>query len=254
MARVHRCLCPRAPTDLCNNSVVKLSPAAERVARVLLDGGPATVPALAKSLGLTQMGVRRQLDSLVAADVVAASEKAPYGPAAPRGRGRPAMVYSLTPSGREALGQSYDDLAAQALRFLAETAGQDAVIEFARQRAERLLATHDVDDLASTRDRATALAETLSGEGYATNIVDLPGGQSVQLCQHQCPVGHVAAEFPQLCEAEAEVFSSLLGQHVTRLATLAHGDGVCTTLVPVDVITSHRSARTSHLKSERTKS
>jgi predicted ArsR family transcriptional regulator len=42
----------------------------------------------------------------------------------------------------------------------------------------------------------------------------------------------VAAEFPALCDAEAEAFSRLLGTHVTRLATLAHGDGVCTTLVP----------------------
>jgi hypothetical protein len=24
----------------------------------------------------------------------------------------------------------------------------------------------------------------------------------------------------------------LLGRHVTRLATLAHGDGICTTLIP----------------------
>ena len=43
---------------------------------------------------------------------------------------------------------------------------------------------------------------------------------------------HVAAEFPQLCEAETEVFSRLLGVHVQRLATLAHGDHVCTTYVP----------------------
>jgi predicted ArsR family transcriptional regulator len=45
-------------------------------------------------------------------------------------------------------------------------------------------------------------------------------------------VAHIAEQFPQLCEAEAEVFSSLLGTHVQRLATIAHGDGVCTTFVP----------------------
>jgi len=53
-----------------------------------------------------------------------------------------------------------------------------------------------------------------------------------QLCQQHCPVSHVAAEFPQLCEAETEVFSQLLGTHVQRLATIAHGDGVCTTFIP----------------------
>ena len=54
----------------------------------------------------------------------------------------------------------------------------------------------------------------------------------VQLCQGHCPVQHVASEFPQLCEAETEAFGRLLGVHVQRLATLAHGDHVCTTFVP----------------------
>jgi hypothetical protein len=41
----------------------------------------------------------------------------------------------------------------------------------------------------------------------------------------------VAAEFPQLCEAETEAFGRLLGTPVRRLATIAHGDGICTTHV-----------------------
>jgi hypothetical protein len=52
------------------------------------------------------------------------------------------------------------------------------------------------------------------------------------MCQHHCPVAHVAAEFPQLCEAETEMIGRLLGTHVQRLATIAHGDGVCTTHIP----------------------
>jgi hypothetical protein len=42
----------------------------------------------------------------------------------------------------------------------------------------------------------------------------------------------VAAEFPQLCEEETAAFSKILGTHVQRLATIAHGDGVCTTFIP----------------------
>ena len=59
-------------------------------------------------------------------------------------------------------------------------------------------------------------------------------GQHVgqQLCQQHCPVSHVAHEFPQLCEAETAAISRVLGRHVQRLATIAHGDGVCTTCLP----------------------
>jgi len=74
-------------------------------------------------------------------------------------------------------------------------------------------------------------------------------GAGEQLCQHHCPVAHVAEQFPQLCEAETEVFSRLLGKHVQRLATIAHGDGVCTTHIPgpqpVSPVSDGESARTA---------
>jgi predicted ArsR family transcriptional regulator len=78
--------------------------------------------------------------------------------------------------------------------------------------------------------RAEALAEALTAEGYAANATTIATGG--QLCQHHCPVAHVAAEFPQLCDAETAVISRLVGTHVQRLATIAHGDGVCTTHIP----------------------
>ena len=67
-------------------------------------------------------------------------------------------------------------------------------------------------------------------EGYAAAVRDVPVGE--QLCQQHCPVSHVAHEFPELCEAETAAISRMLGRHVQRLATIAHGDGVCTTCIP----------------------
>jgi predicted ArsR family transcriptional regulator len=78
--------------------------------------------------------------------------------------------------------------------------------------------------------RSEALADALTAEGYAASASTIASGG--QLCQHHCPVAHVAAEFPQLCEAETAVISRLIGTHVQRLATIAHGDGVCTTHIP----------------------
>ena len=79
-------------------------------------------------------------------------------------------------------------------------------------------------------DPPEALARALSEEGYAASVREVPVGE--QLCQQHCPVAHVAHEFPELCEAETEAISRMLGRHVQRLATIAHGDGVCTTCIP----------------------
>ncbi|MFI1220575.1 MULTISPECIES: helix-turn-helix transcriptional regulator [unclassified Streptomyces] len=202
-----------------------------RVARSILDHGPSTVADLAGRVGLTQAAVRRHLDALVSDDVVEAREQRVYGA---RTRGRPAKVFALTDCGRDAFDQSYDKLAADALRFIAESGGDEAIIAFARARMAAMgEAYRTAVEAAEPERRTEALAKALTADGYAATARSAPGPQQgEQLCQHHCPVAHVAEQFPQLCEAETEFFSSLLGTHVQRLATLAHGDGVCTTYVP----------------------
>ncbi|MET3985825.1 ArsR family transcriptional regulator [Streptomyces sp. PvR034] len=207
-----------------------------RVARSILDHGPSTVADLAQRLGLTQAAVRRHLDALLADDVVAAREQRVYGA---RTRGRPAKVFALTDCGRDAFDQSYDALATEALRWIARSAGggeqgEAAVAAFARARMEApARAYREAVEAADPADRTEALARALTADGYAATAKSAPGPHSgEQLCQHHCPVAHVAEQFPQLCEAETEVFSRLLGTHVQRLATIAHGDGVCTTFIP----------------------
>ena len=148
-----------------------------------------------------------------------------------RGRGRPARLFALTDAGRDSFDQQYDDLAVQALRFLSETGGDAAVREFARRRVSFVedRFTQVVADRPGI-DPAEALAVVFTDEGYAASVRSGPVGE--QLCQQHCPVSHVAHEFPQLCEAETEVIGKVLGRHVQRLATIAHGDGVCTTCIP----------------------
>ena len=148
-----------------------------------------------------------------------------------RGRGRPAKVFALTQSGREGFDKQYDDLAVQALRFVSETGGESAVRAFAQRRVafveerfETVAAQHP--DLGPVQ----VLARVFTDEGYAAGVRESPVGD--QLCQQHCPVSSVAHEFPQLCEAETEAIASVLGRHVQRLATIAHGDGVCTTCIP----------------------
>lgn len=215
------------------------SPGAERVARALHETGPATAAALAESLGLSGAVVRRHLDALCEQGLVAASDKPPFGPVPERRRGRPARVFSLTDRGSHAFDLAYDDLALSALRYLAEDGpspdGSDPVTRFAEHRAQTWVDHHvaAVSAIDSPADRVSALVNILNEEGYAATSVDAEGMSAVQVCQHHCPVSHVAAQFPQLCEAETQAFQRILGTHVLRLATIAHGDGVCTTLVPL---------------------
>jgi predicted ArsR family transcriptional regulator len=212
------------------------------VARLLMEQGPVTAAAVAAALELSAPAVRRHLDALIAdgeAEIREASRRAP------RGRGRPARQYLLTDAGRARFGHGYDDLAVSALRYLAEHGGESAVRGFAQHRVRELIGSGaaQVAAAASADERAGALARVLTARGYAAQA--RAAGNGMQLCQHHCPVAHVAAEFPVLCEAETQAFAELLGTHVQRLATIARGDSACTTHVPLDAPTVQRRLTTT---------
>ena len=200
------------------------------VARLLLEEGPITTAAVAETLGLSPAAVRRHLDVLVANGEAEFRDAPRRGQ---RGRGRPAKLWLLTETGRARFGHAYDDLAIAAIRFVAEGGGEPAVRAFAERRAATLVDRHRTAVTAQheVAGRAKALATALTREGYAASTRRVGTGE--QLCQHHCPVAHVAAEFPQLCEVETAAFADLLGTHVQRLATIARGDAVCTTHVPL---------------------
>jgi predicted ArsR family transcriptional regulator len=234
-----------------------------RIARLILENGPVTAAGLSTRLNLTPAAVRRHLDNLLADGMI--ETRTARRPAS-RGRGRPAKLFAITDVGRSAFEHAYDDLATSALRFLAEVAGPGAVAEFARRQVADLERRYGpVVHGAAPGDRVTALAEALSADGYAASASGAPSpgatststaaagsgatstgaGRGEQLCQHHCPVAHVAAEFPQLCEAETEAFSRLLGTPVQRLATIAHGDGICTTHVTAPTLLNTPAHRTT---------
>jgi len=200
------------------------------VARTILEGGPASAAALALRLSITPAGIRRHLDSLIAEGILTSRD--PYSSETPGGRGRRAKVFLLTDHGREKFEHSYDDLAVSALKFIASQSSDGSVTVFAQQRASDIEAKARslVSSAEGISEKSKVLANFLSQEGYASSISSTPIGE--QLCQHHCPVAHVAAAFPELCEAETQSLSRLLGTHVQRLATIAHGDGVCTTFIP----------------------
>jgi len=198
----------------------------DAIARSILENGPSTASTLSKRLALTPAGIRRHLDLLVADGILEARDPRV---GSTRGRGRPSKVFLMTDEGRSQCEHTYDDLAVAALKFMAAHSGDHLVTAFAESRAEDI-ERKAAPFLAKRTKKIDALASFLTEQGYAASVEKRGTGE--EICQHHCPIAHVAAQYPQLCEAETQAFSRLLGTHVQRLATIAHGDGVCTTYIP----------------------
>ena len=205
----------------------------ERILQLIVEQGPITASEIASELELAAAGIRRHLgcleeDAKIRLHNTSALEK---------GRGRPAKSYIATSKAHSEFSGGYHDLANQALVFLAETAGEDAVTEFANKRSAALEAKYrNKVTAAEPHQRVEQLADALSADGFAATVRPTLGVTTLQLCQGHCPVQEVAAEFPQLCEAESQAFSRILGIHTQRLSTIANGGHVCTTNIPIQFL------------------
>lgn len=210
----------------------------DRVLQAVLSQGPVSAARVGEMLGLTAAAVRRHLDAL--SEEGAVEVKLVAGN---RGAGRPSRRYVISHAGQSRLGNDYLEVASHALGRLAEVAGPEAVRAVARAR---FAAVEDryrqaIGTTASLKDRTSALARVLDAEGFhaSVRVVGQPAAtrnstlRAAQICQGHCPLQELAADFPQFCEEETELFARLLGVDVRRLATLPTGGHVCTTHVPL---------------------
>ncbi|HKI41136.1 MAG TPA: metalloregulator ArsR/SmtB family transcription factor [Mycobacterium sp.] len=216
------------------------------IVRLLLESGSITAGEIGDRLGLAPAGVRRHLDALIEAGDAKFTAAAAWQQV---GRGRPAKRFRLTAAGRAKLDHAYDDLASAAMRQLREIGGENAVRMFARRRIDTILADVAPADSAEDADveaAAERVAGALTKAGYVATTTRVGGPiHGMQICQHHCPVSHVAEEFPELCEAEQQAMGEVLGTHVQRLATIVNGNCACTTHVPLTPAPGPRPHTTS---------
>jgi len=229
--------------ELRKNSVVKVEPTRSgvvspdttmdhttrrRVLASIINHGWTTSAELAEEFHLTAAAIRRHLSFLEKTSLISYRIQ----PASLRtGKGRPSKQYSATTQGRESLSSTYDTVAISAIESLGDLGGEQAVTAFFEERFHEVEARfNQLRDRDPSISETEALTQALGEDGFMIEL--LPVGAGEQLCQHNCPYPAIATRFPQLCSVETDVFSRLLHSHVQRLATIAHGDGVCTTHIP----------------------
>jgi predicted ArsR family transcriptional regulator len=212
----------------------------ERILVLLRRHGRLSAPKLADLLGVTPVGVRRHLALLERDGLVTAELSRPK-------RGRPTAVYRLTDAGLERFPRRYDEVALEALAFL-KRQDPSVLSQFLAWRNERLAANYaDRVEGATLAERARALADVLSEQGFMAEVEPTPEG--LRLCQHNCTVEHLATELPDLCTSEAKLFERLLGTPVEREATIVEGGVRCVTQVHLDERT--KATRSAPSRSKR---
>ncbi len=192
----------------------------EGIVHQLRARGRVSAEELAEAVGVSKQCVRKHLDVL---------EREGYVEHAPeRGeRGRPALVFRLTPKAEELFPRRYDLFAKSLLRQIGEVWGERGLnTVFCGCAAETVaslgprLAGLDFDA------RVRRLAELLGEMGYEAEAERLDDG-SYLLTEWNCPQSEVAREYRQLCDQELIVYRELLGAEVFRESRIAGGATRC---------------------------
>ncbi len=185
--------------------------------------GPLSPDGLAAHFHISRTAALQQLRALAAEGLVERRSMR-------HGVGRPRHLYDVTERAQALLPASYDRLAVSLLGAVREVGGAELVGQvFDARRAAQArairnrLAARGLSQ-APLADRARELAVIQTEQGYVCEVLEDDG---LRLVEHNCPIRQVATETPTACEAEARLFSEVLGVQVTRAQHIASGARSC---------------------------
>lgn len=193
----------------------------DEILTMLKTQGRLPVSEIAEQLGITEMAIRRHLNTLER-DLYIDTELTRQA------MGRPTNVYFLTEKGHDLFPKNYADIAVDFLQDIEETDGLDKIEQLFKRREEKLVDRYEERMKGLTfEEKVTALAHIQNEKGYMVQVDKTEQGEYV-LKEYNCPISDVAKEYNQACECELSLFQKLLGtQQVERTECLAKGGTHC---------------------------
>jgi len=191
-------------------NVLEASDPKRQVIAHLKRSGPSSTRSIALSLGVTDVAARQHLFALERQGLVQQST------ARPTGRGRPSVLWNLTPLANDLFPDRHDALTLDLIDGIRAALGEEALLRVIEVRTRRQLATlrRAIPQQAPLRERVQALADQRTREGYMAEVDEGEEG-SLVLVEHHCPICDAAEACQRFCVTELELFQDALGPDAT---------------------------------------
>jgi predicted ArsR family transcriptional regulator len=194
------------------------------VLTMLKTRGSMTVNEMAKELGITEMAVRRHLNTLERDGLIESK-------LVRQAMGRPTNVYSLTVLADELFPKKYHHLVLDLLGELAAEVGEEKVDLLFERRKEKLISRYEQRmEGKELEERVAELAEIQNSNGYMVQWERNEDGHFI-FKEHNCPISQVANQYNHACQCELAMFARLLKTGVERTECLAKGGSKCVYII-----------------------
>jgi predicted ArsR family transcriptional regulator len=186
--------------------------------------GSLSVNEMAKALGITEMAIRRHLNTLERDGLIETK-------LIRQAMGRPMHLYSLTLLADDLFPKNYHQLTLELLDELETEENNNPVGQLFEGRKQKLLQKYKGRmEGKSLVDRVAELANIQNNNGYMVKWDTDDTGQYV-FTEYNCPIAQVAKRYNEACHCELSLFQNLLGAEVERTECLTKGGKKCTYLI-----------------------
>jgi predicted ArsR family transcriptional regulator len=192
----------------------------EQILHLLKTDGPMTVSDLAEKLDITEMAVRRHLNTLERDQMIGSRLLR-------QAMGRPTSQFYLTDKADDYFPKNYHTFALSLLEDIEETEGPEAVERLFERRKDRL--TKEFQDAfrgKTWEEQVKTLAQLQDEKGYMVRLEKRSDG-SYELTELNCPIAQVANRYQQACACEIGWFRNMLDADVDRTECKAKGGQHC---------------------------
>lgn len=192
----------------------------DQILHMLKVKGSLSVSDMAVDLGITEMAVRRHLNTLERDNLIKST-------LVRQAMGRPTNVYSLSQEADELFPRNYSHLTLDFLHDLKDMDGMGKVEMLFRRRENRLEETYRAYMQGDLGERVAKLAELQNEKGYMVEWEKDPEDGSYRIKEFNCPISQVAREFNQACSCELSLFRRVLSADVEQTSCMAKGGEKC---------------------------
>jgi len=180
----------------------------DKILYILKTRGPQTAQSLAVMLDMTSMGARQHLQSLETQELASTFDQSEK-------RGRPSRYWQLTSKADQRFPDRHNDLTIHMIDAVKKVFGEqglDKLIE-EREKVSRETYVNALKDCLSTLEKAQALAQVRTQEGYMATVEE--DEQGIWLHENHCPICEAATSCQNFCRSELAVFDEVMGPDVT---------------------------------------
>lgn len=200
----------------------------KQILNMLKFQGKLAVSDMASQLGITEMAVRRHLNTLERDGLIQST-------LVRQSMGRPTNLYMLTEAADDLFPKNYHSLTLDLLDDIKEAEGQEVVNKLFHRREKRLTETyrHQFEGK-NLEARVQQLAELQNSKGYMVEWEKI-SDDKYKLVEYNCPIAQVAKNYHQACSCEIGFFRNLLGDaNVERPECKAKGGANCVYYIEIE--------------------